>query len=103
MCTDNYDESHPVAARATAIRLIERYPDIGDDELDAVLRYLRDDALAADVEHIKSELGQLPQFQQLCRDHYLWRLSPSEKVFAAAAGLGIVLILWLLKLLADTI
>jgi len=103
MSTEHHDESHSVATRATAIRLIERYPDIGDDDLETVLRYLREDAPAADIEHIRSELDPLPQFQQLCRDHYLWRLSPSEKVFAAAASLGIVLILWLLRLLADTI
>jgi len=103
MCTHNFDENDPAAMRAAVRRLIKRYPDISEDELETVLGYLRDDALATDIDLLKSELGHLPQYQQLCSDHYLWRLRPAEKLLVVVAGLGIVLILWLLKLLADTI
>lgn len=95
--TDGFD---PEPKRTAISRIIARYPEIGDDELGEVLQYLRNDASGRDIDIITSDETLCPQYRQLCREHYIDRLRPMEKVQFAIFLIAMALLLVLLRAIA---
>lgn len=94
MSSDN-----PAAAerRAAAERLLERYPDLNGEELQALIHYFRREASSLDCALVSSNHAVLGKYRQFCRDHYLSRLRPRE-VALVATGIVTVVVLVILYL-----
>ncbi|HTN14666.1 MAG TPA: hypothetical protein VL094_07660 [Sphingomonadaceae bacterium] len=99
MSSDN-----PAAAerRATAERLLERYPDISGDELQQLLHYFRKEASSLDCALVSSNHNVLGKYRQFCRDHYLSRLRPKEAILAGAGIVGLIILLIVFSTYAGT-
>ena len=95
--TDGFD---PEPKRTAISRIIARYPEIGDDELGEVLQYLSNETSGRDIDIVTSDETLRPQYRQLCREHYIGRLRPMEKVQFAIVLIAMVLILVLLRVIA---
>lgn len=85
--------------RAAAEQLIARYPDLTEDELASLLRYLRKEASAQDCALIASNEDLQEKYRQICRDHYITRLRPIE---VALVVLSTALLMALLVFAAST-
>ncbi|OCC25187.1 hypothetical protein MB02_00375 [Croceicoccus estronivorus] len=97
------DDLPSTTNRAIAEAIIIRYPKISDDELKAVLHYLKKEATAMDNALIASNPELTEPYRQLSHDHYLNRLRPMETAMVTGFVILIGLSLLLLSAIAKTI
>lgn len=94
------DGSDPEPKRTAASRLLSRYPEVNDSELDCLLRHLKEEASGRDIDIITSDEALRSRHSQLCKDHYIGRLRPMEKVYLTTASIALVLLLAFLSAVA---
>ncbi len=85
-------ETEAAAQRAAAERALARYPVLKQDEIAALVRYIRKEATALDRASIASNADLHEQYRQLCRDHHFDRLRPFEIALVAAGVTALVVI-----------
>ena len=96
------DNSDVVARRTEMEQIIARYPDIDQEQLRSVLRYLRREASSFDQAMVASNAAIEPQYRQLCKDHGLDRLGPWEVGLAITVALALFALLIFAALYTDT-
>ena len=84
---------------AAVRRLMDRYPDVSDDDLVNLLRHLREEAARRDINLVTSDDAQNSHIRQLYGKHEDARPGPGDKIYAVLAMIALVFLLVCLRAL----
>lgn len=98
MTTDIRNDTDPLARRRQVTRILARYPDIPEDDLQLLLQYFRREASALDRGTIASMDELRPQYVRFCQDHRLDQLRFTETALVIAFAVVLLTVVTFLLL-----